>query len=183
MIVKCLCCGRSFEKLLSEINRSPRHFCSRSCAARVNNREHRKHLPIDRECKHCSATYRCANGYRSTRLCQTCQLIWKNRKRLTKETTLATLHKRTSLRRKHASWRNAHVRMLNRSWNISMTRNGCAVCGYQNHVELCHIRAITTFPEGAKLGDVNHPSNILPLCPNHHWEFDHGLLALNQVPH
>lgn len=35
-------CGRTFEKMMKEIKRSPNHFCSRSCAATHNN-THKTH--------------------------------------------------------------------------------------------------------------------------------------------
>lgn len=35
--VNCFQCGKCFSKLPSQINKSPNHFCSRSCAAIYNN--------------------------------------------------------------------------------------------------------------------------------------------------
>lgn len=40
-IVTCKECGKSFTKYLSEIERSPNHFCSRSCSAKYGNK-HKK---------------------------------------------------------------------------------------------------------------------------------------------
>ncbi len=54
----------------------------------------------------------------------------------------------------------------------------CQVCGYSNHVEICHIKAVSAFPEDAKLSQINDPINLVYLCPNHHWEFDNGILNL-----
>jgi predicted restriction endonuclease len=28
---------------------------------------------------------------------------------------------------------------------------------------------------------VNAESNLVPLCPNHHWEFDHGLIPIERI--
>lgn len=36
--VQCLECGASFQKRDTEIKRSPKHFCSRSCSGRYNSR-------------------------------------------------------------------------------------------------------------------------------------------------
>lgn len=52
----------------------------------------------------------------------------------------------------------------------------CCLCGYDKHYELCHIKAIYSFEDSATLDDINHISNIAPLCPNCHWEFDNGLI-------
>jgi|APGre2960657373_1045057.scaffolds.fasta_scaffold21147_2 5-methylcytosine-specific restriction endonuclease McrA len=54
----------------------------------------------------------------------------------------------------------------------------CKICGYDKHVELCHIKSIKSFPDDALLEDMNSEKNIVPLCPNCHWEFDHGILKL-----
>jgi hypothetical protein len=54
----------------------------------------------------------------------------------------------------------------------------CKVCSYNKHVQVCHIKAINTFPKTALVGEVNAQSNLILLCPNHHWELDHGLLDL-----
>ena len=53
----------------------------------------------------------------------------------------------------------------------------CAACGYSKHTEVCHIRPIRDFPITALISDVNDPSNLIRLCPNCHWEFDHGLIS------
>ena len=56
----------------------------------------------------------------------------------------------------------------------------CAKCGYTTHVEVCHIKPIASFPETATLQTVNSLSNLVGLCPNHHWEFDHGHLDFTE---
>ena len=52
------------------------------------------------------------------------------------------------------------------------------MCGYDKHVECCHIKAVSDFPDTALLGEVNAPGNLVLLCRNCHWELDHGLLVL-----
>jgi len=56
-------------------------------------------------------------------------------------------------------------------------------CGYRDHVEACHVQDISSFPPGATLDQINDPSNLRLLCRNHHWEFDHGLLILDDTIH
>lgn len=46
----------------------------------------------------------------------------------------------------------------------------CRVCGYDLHVDLCHVRAIHSFPADTKLIEVNAEENLVYLCPTHHWE-------------
>jgi len=54
----------------------------------------------------------------------------------------------------------------------------CASCGYNTHVEIAHIKPVASFSGRTKISVVNAVSNLVALCPNHHWEFDHGLLTL-----
>ena len=51
----------------------------------------------------------------------------------------------------------------------------CERCGYDKHVEICHIKGIKRFSEESTIKEINDRSNIIGLCPNCHWEFDHGL--------
>ena len=49
----------------------------------------------------------------------------------------------------------------------------CAHCGYDKHVEIAHVKPVSSFPQTALLLEINSRSNLLHLCPNCHWEFDH----------
>jgi len=49
----------------------------------------------------------------------------------------------------------------------------CQFCGYNKHIEVCHIKPIYKFSEDTLISVVNDPSNILVLCRNCHWEHDH----------
>ncbi len=49
----------------------------------------------------------------------------------------------------------------------------CAHCGYDKHVEICHIKAVKDFPNTSTIGDINKEDNLILLCPNCHWEFDY----------
>jgi hypothetical protein len=57
----------------------------------------------------------------------------------------------------------------------------CTQCGYPHHVQACHIKPVRDFPNSALLTEINAPENIALLCPNCHWELDHGLLLAGQV--
>lgn len=54
----------------------------------------------------------------------------------------------------------------------------CAVCGYSKFVEICHIKDLKDFTEDTSVSIINSIDNLVALCPNHHWEFDHGLISL-----
>jgi hypothetical protein len=53
----------------------------------------------------------------------------------------------------------------------------CLACGYNLHVDVCHVRDVADFPLTAALAEVNAPSNLVALDKRCHWEFDHGYLA------
>ncbi|HEX8326042.1 MAG TPA: HNH endonuclease signature motif containing protein [Hymenobacter sp.] len=57
----------------------------------------------------------------------------------------------------------------------------CAICGYAVHYEVCHIKPISGFRATDSVADVNELANLVALCPNHHWEFDHGRLSAAAV--
>jgi hypothetical protein len=80
----------------------------------------------------------------------------------------------------HPSWKFAEVRAHCRYINRHL-KKACQVCGYDMHVELAHIKALHAWPLTTTLNVVNAESNILVLCRNHHWEFDHGKLHLNEI--
>jgi hypothetical protein len=59
MEVVCKQCFKKFNKKLSEIEKFPNHFCSRSCAASYNNKatpKRRKRPPILKNCCNCGTT-------------------------------------------------------------------------------------------------------------------------------
>jgi tryptophan halogenase len=74
----------------------------------------------------------------------------------------------------HRSSLNAHIRVLARSWFKDLTKLPCACCGYDKHVELCHIKSLSSFGDDSLISEANHKDNIVQLCPNCHWEFDNG---------
>jgi hypothetical protein len=95
-----------------------------------------------------------------------------------KETTLHEVYETLSVKGRHPSWKASVVRLANKSWNKSLLKEPCSVCGYSLHVNLCHVKDIHTYSHDATLGEVNDPDNIVVLCPNHHWEFDNGHIAI-----
>ena len=54
----------------------------------------------------------------------------------------------------------------------------CDHCGYSYHVDICHIRDLSSFDDQTPVSIVNDLSNLVALCKNHHTEFDNGDLIL-----
>lgn len=161
----CIACGKD--------TTNPK-FCSQSCSAIYTNKMFPKRKKIPRICS-CGKTYIPISGNNST-LCNICLRDRPSSEKF-KKMTLKDYHIKHSVKGKHPSWKNSHIRCFNRSWNRNLLKKSCEQCGYNKHIELCHIKAVTKFPETATLGEVNSPENNKVLCPNCHWEFDHGLLS------
>lgn len=143
-------------------------FCSSSCAARVNGKLHPKRK-TQRKCIWCDST---VPTYRDAR-CKSCQEKYMaTRYDYIQEMTIADYQSKKSLEGLHQSSKNVHIRSLGRNHFKDLLNKPCARCGYSKHVELCHIKPISSFPTTAKIKDVNSYENLIQLCPNCHWEFD-----------
>jgi hypothetical protein len=54
----------------------------------------------------------------------------------------------------------------------------CKICNYSVHIECSHRIPIESFSDNSLISVINHPSNLIGLCRNHHWEFDNGHLCI-----
>lgn len=140
-------------------------FCSKSCSASYNNMKEPKRK-ITKKCVHCDEV---VHKSRST-LCVKHFDEFKNKDYQTK--TIGEYRKSLSLQGKHDSWVHAHVRNFARSWLKKLKQQPCAKCGYSLHVELAHIKPLSSFKDEELLSEVNSEKNVIQLCPNCHWEFD-----------
>lgn len=166
--VFCKKCNKEFYRNPSELKKSNNHFCSRSCATSFRNK-YRK-----RTCKYCGDKYLYNKNVCTTNSCQKCV---QNREKNYKNLTIKDYVNSTSVCSKHQSYRYHRIRQFAKTWNSHRPKI-CQYCGYDLHVEYCHKKHISTFPEDTLLSIVNDSENIFILCPNHHWEFDNGYLIL-----
>lgn len=143
-------------------------FCSRSCAASVNNTIKPKRVS-KRKCTRCDNI---TVSYRH-RLCTIHREQHFNRSTI--DHTLESYWNRESVKRHPRSARSANIRSLAQTHFKDLRAKPCANCGYDKHVELCHIKAISSFSDTDKIRDVNSYENLIQLCPNCHWEFDHTM--------
>lgn len=139
--------------------------CSRACSNRFFPRR-------KKELRKCT---RCKEKFPGHGTCPSCKdKILANKERF-QQTTLFELTEAYETNGIHKSWRYSELRGdARRKTNFV----ACAVCGYTIHVEVCHIKAISSFPLTATVAEVNELVNLVGLCPNHHYEFDHGLITL-----
>lgn len=161
MKVQCKKCKSTFDKKNKDVSRSPNHFCSRSCAASYNNR---RRISKSNHCK-CGTKIRKHSEY-----CRKCAN--KERANAIDNMTL----KEASYSKNHS---NKYSRIRDRAQTLyEKNKLPCQICNYSVHVEICHKRDISDWPEDTLVKVINDRSNIVFLCRNCHWEFDHHLLKL-----
>ena len=135
-------------------------FCSRSCSVSYNNKLNPRRKK-EGNCKNCGRSIRSAWTY-----CEDCRGI-----RTIPQIDDLTLEKAIYIKH-HRSSAFALVRSRARSILKQLGIVSCQNCGYDKHIEACHIRAVSSFSPDTKLSEINHPDNLRGLCPNCHWEFD-----------
>lgn len=159
---KCKYCNASI--LANESTRlaetKVKQFCNRSCAAKLNNKLVGDRHPLKEYfCKKCQISI----GFKvkNKRLCGQC-----------KRGSVLDFTKgevgRTTIQ-KHARSVTANRKQI------------CINCNYTKVVETCHIKGVAEFTKETKLSIINHQDNLILLCPNCHWEFDHNLLDKKQL--
>lgn len=178
--VECKTCKTLFMKRNSEMN-GKNNFCSCSCSAKFNNIGVRRHPYLTCVCKKCDVEYIYKKGTNNKKICEKCIAVFKN-KDYYKSLSLNSYHELPSVKAKHPSWKNSHIRQFCRSWNADLVNLPCQKCAYSLHTELCHIKPVSTFELTDTIGEINDPSNIVVLCRNCHWEFDNGHLSLDDIP-
>jgi len=126
-------------------------FCNRTCAGTFNNKD-RKKVKKDKVLKEPKIPFK--------------WLINKTK------IEIFTNHKnwqsaRTSIRR--------HAKFI---YDSEVREKICKNCGYNKHIEICHIKSVSSFQDDIKISEINRRENLIALCPNCHWEFDNGILKL-----
>lgn len=137
-------------------------FCNQSCAGSYNN-----NLPTRKTRKE------------KQRICNNCGGIFYGEIRAFCSDCWGKYRERVSGRTKEES--NAREIRANSASFMNGRERICQHCGYSKFVEICHIKAVSSFPKTAKVREINDPSNLIYLCPNCHWELDHGIIAVNDA--
>lgn len=96
------------------------------------------------------------------------------------EIIVASLTK-NELFERYPQWQTARSSIQKSARKIYMTsdkQQSCIVCGYDKHFEVAHIKAVSSFSGDSLISEINDVNNLVALCPNHHWEYDHGILDI-----
>lgn len=162
----CSNCNKSIKKQKSELNgnKSGNLFCSRSCAAIFNNKVSPKRQVMGKCCKCGIAIKSCLKH------CENCNTFINLSNSSLGEFVYSNHHKSSAFAKVRSNARSFAIKNLN--------CDQCWACGYNKHVEVCHIKPICEFDLDTLIKDINNEDNLLILCPNCHWEFDCGILKI-----
>lgn len=175
--VKCEECGKEYEIEECVYNRKMKKgsnfFCSRSCAAKYNNRKYpKKEKKLD-TCPICG-------GVKDTRskVCKKCS----DKQRTIRDFELGHYvgyeGKKTYLTHKCTQIRKDARRFMD---SESKQEKVCKYC--HNHefdeiLEVHHLKGILEFDAHTKISEINCDENLVWLCPNHHTMLEKGLIKL-----
>lgn len=81
-------------------------------------------------------------------------------------------------RKNYQSYRSSVRKLAEKIYTDSGQKKVCAICGYDKHIEIAHIKAVSDFEDSATIAEINSIDNLIALCPNHHWEYDNGLITI-----
>lgn len=157
MNIICEECGKAICKKASEIARTRHNFCSRRCSVTFRNRVSPRQ-PKLHKCLGCKVFIRSGYSY-----CNSCAT--RNKDYTIAEVVYNQHHKSSAF---------AFIRTRARAIARKLNWTTCIQCGYSKHVEIAHKMPISSFSKDTKLSIVNSPDNLIPLCPNCHWEFDNS---------
>ncbi len=138
-------------------------FCSQSCSAKHNNARDPKRQRTKR-CKGCPTKITCDRSW--------CPDCWKKKEDIRKSLRIKDL----VYKHLHRSSYFSKIRVQARKVYYETYDYKCSVCGYDTVVEVAHIKPLSSFPEDTLITEVNSLDNLIGLCPNHHWEMDHGVI-------
>lgn len=140
-------------------------YCNRQCSNAHLRRGNAKSLKKI-FCESCNTEIpRFSWRDRRKRFCEACNI---HNKDWTKITYREVVGKR--LYQKHSRIREL-ARQIFRKSNI---KKCCSICGYDKHYEIHHIKSIGEFDLDTPISIINDLSNLVALCPNHHWEADNS---------
>lgn len=155
---KCRLCNQDFNPGKDR----DKKFCSMVCSSKFNNPRQK---PEFATCTNCGGKTTFTSAGPARKFCNACL---KNKYQCAGDLTIKeACYERKDSNRYRKIRHHAHE-VARRSLGIQQ----CSRCPYDKHVELAHIKGISSFDPATKLNVVNDPSNLMWLCPNCHWEFD-----------
>ena len=195
--VICKNCGKEFEIENKYYNRSKtkNFYCKVSCfcealhkkKSTIDDVDDNKFKEIVKSSKSLNEIgkklgYKSISGYITNLIKEKCNKLniifpicnnVKGNRAIKNKTKKEILEKSSS----YQSYRSAIRKDAEKTFSEKDGNNKCCICGYDKHIEIAHVRPVSDFSEDSLVCEINHINNIIPLCPNHHWEFDNGVLS------
>lgn len=176
----CKCCG---EIICVDGNQKVsavriKKFCSHSCSAKYSNRN--RTINTDKVCPDCGGVKK-----KESKTCWNCYLKKVQKVKIDKITGKKEYFIATSTKEKvmnkHSNWWRSRIPIAKHARKVYKNSGKpfvCSVCGYTTHVQICHIKGVAEFDNNCLISEINNINNLVALCPNHHWELDHGFLSI-----
>jgi hypothetical protein len=123
MIVKCAQCSGDFWKFPSQIRKTNNNFCSKSCAAKFNNKKYPKRKP-EGKCKQCLQEISASRSY-----CKECRK--RRKENAIGLLSYSELPQRIKERKKKSV---VEYRRRTKLKAIEYKGGGCQICGYNKCV-------------------------------------------------
>lgn len=176
----CKNCGRAIQVFPndkpSEVR--DRSYCTRrECKKESQRNQGRGKSEKYKKCKQCGKKFKVSRrkdgSLSKSKMCSDwCR--FESRRKIG-EVTVGELLKRSD---SYTSARSIIQGDAKRVFEKSKKQSSCLECGYNKKIEVCHIHPVADFSREALIKEVNDPENLIPLCRNHHWEFDNGHLEV-----
>ena len=180
---KCKYCGNIIYVNKKVSLTRKKQFCNIICSSKYYGELRKK--------SNSSKIFYCKCGNiikRRTKFCNDCLIkrkiqLRKQRYNINSDTSF-TLTTKGNLFKNRKNWQSARSniqRNARRIFKINNKIERCDVCGYNKFIEICHIKAVSDFDDNALIKEINDIKNLVALCRNHHWEFDHNLITYNNI--
>lgn len=156
-----------------------KRFCNHSCAAQFRNRipGRRRVVPPILDCQRCGLRFPSARGEKGAwskrSFCPDCLYVASAEAKGLFSIQIVTKGQLFSASANWQSARSTISRHARASLAKSTRPKQCADCGYAFHVDVCHIQAVSSFPDETLITVINSLENLVYLCKTHHWELDH----------
>lgn len=160
--MKCLECNKRLE------SKHALKYCSRKCAFTTSKNKSRNmsHRKIVTYCSSCKKEISNYNKY-----CKSCRYSIQAKTRRT-ESLNRDIQYHYDKNNGTANAYSAIRTLARRIMNETSQPRQCYYCSYDKHVEVCHVKPISSFDKATKIEIVNSLDNLMYLCPNCHWEKD-----------
>jgi YHS domain-containing protein len=156
----CFHCGKQNQKQKRNAkSHGGPHFCNTTCANLCRQKGR------TRACTKCQSPM--LRAKRGKRLCDACKEADRSK--------LILLTKGEYFRtRTWQAARNGICKHARRVFYASKQPRKCSICSYAGACDVAHKVAVSDFSDTALISEINALTNLVCLCKQHHWDFDHS---------